>query len=63
MGIFERVGYPPENFLLNPRPDPTRPGFVILNPNPRKMHKIRPDRLGSGRGGSGWSDRVGSAHP
>ena len=28
-----------------------------------KTYKIRPDRGSSGRGGSGWSNRAGFAHP
>jgi hypothetical protein len=35
-GIFGAGRVPAQKNLLNPRPEPTRPGFVIFNPNPRK---------------------------
>jgi hypothetical protein len=58
-----RGGYPHRGKLKTRTP--TRPGCIgdFSVRTRENIHKNRTGRRGSGRGGSGWADRVGFAHP
>ena len=63
LSAYGRGGYSKEKYSCTR--NPIRPARLGENSTRtrEKTYKIRPDRGSLGRGGSGWSDRAGFAHP